>query len=146
MFHRLCGRKQILIRLFVNIWNDSTVSQPYQCFGSSHSNILERFRFCRFVPTAMWLNYVTLTFRIELTFNVTQTSKSFQIQIIISICNKFYSILYYKCFKMSYKNSLTSDQNIVPNCAIVPNIDRQSYIATPPLVRYFVDHDDRLAR
>ena len=29
---------------------------------------------------------------------------------------------------MSYKNSLdlTSDQNIVPNCAIVPNIDKQS--------------------
>ena len=36
-------------------------------------------------------------------------------------------MLYDKCLEMSYKNSLTSDQNIVPNCAIVPNIDRQSY-------------------
>ena len=37
-------------------------------------------------------------------------------------------MFYDKCLKMSYKNSLTSDQNIVPNCAIVPNIDRQSNI------------------
>ena len=36
-------------------------------------------------------------------------------------------MLYDKCLEMSYKNSLTSDQNIVPNFAIVPNIDRQSY-------------------
>ena len=35
-------------------------------------------------------------------------------------------MLYDKCLEMSYKNSLTSDQNIVPSCAIVPNIDRQS--------------------
>lgn len=35
-------------------------------------------------------------------------------------------MLYDKCLEMSYKNSLTSDQNIVPNCAIVPNIDKQS--------------------
>ena len=38
-------------------------------------------------------------------------------------------MFYDKCLKMSYKNSLTSDQNIVPNCAIVPNIDRQSNTA-----------------
>ena len=37
-------------------------------------------------------------------------------------------MLYDKCLEMSYKNSLTSDQNIVPSCAIVPNIDRQSYL------------------
>ena len=54
--------------------------------------------------------------------------KPFQIQIIISICNKFNSMLYDKCLEMSYKNSLTSDQNIVPSCAIVPNIDRQSKV------------------
>ena len=35
-------------------------------------------------------------------------------------------MLFDKCLEMSYKNSPTSDQNIVPNCAIVPNIDRQS--------------------